>query len=58
MELTYFGALATNGFDDISHYLRANLLINVCTLYQTTSDTLVHRELPEPGAGQLGSRRG
>ena len=39
MELTYYGALATNGFDDISHYLRANLLINVCTLYQTTPDS-------------------
>jgi hypothetical protein len=39
MDLVYNGALATNGFDDISHYLRANLLINLCTAYQLQPDS-------------------
>jgi ABC-type transporter Mla subunit MlaD len=32
----YYVALATNGFDSLSHYLRAGLVTNTCTEYATT----------------------
>jgi ABC-type transporter Mla subunit MlaD len=33
----YYVALATNGFDSLSHYLRAALVTNTCTAYATAS---------------------
>jgi ABC-type transporter Mla subunit MlaD len=35
MNYIFFQVLAVNGFDDISHYLRAGLLVNVCSAYVT-----------------------
>jgi hypothetical protein len=33
MEFVYFSMTAINGFDDIGHYLRAALVVNLCTPY-------------------------
>jgi ABC-type transporter Mla subunit MlaD len=35
MDLTFYNTAAINGFDDVSHYLRSTLLINLCTDYAT-----------------------
>jgi ABC-type transporter Mla subunit MlaD len=37
MNYIFFQMTAINGFDEISHYLRASLLVNVCSAYATTS---------------------
>jgi hypothetical protein len=37
MNYIFFQMTAINGFDDISHYLRASLLVNVCSTYSTTA---------------------
>jgi ABC-type transporter Mla subunit MlaD len=34
-DFVYYVALATNGFDSLSHYLRAGLVTNTCTEYAT-----------------------
>jgi ABC-type transporter Mla subunit MlaD len=36
-DFVYYVALATNGFDSLSHYLRAGLVTNTCTEYATVS---------------------
>jgi ABC-type transporter Mla subunit MlaD len=36
MNYIFFQMTAINGFDEISHYLRASLLVNVCSAYVTT----------------------
>ena len=36
MNYIFFQMTAVNGFDEISHYLRASLLVNVCSTYVTT----------------------
>jgi ABC-type transporter Mla subunit MlaD len=36
MNYVFFQMTAINGFDEISHYLRAALLVNVCSTYVTT----------------------
>jgi ABC-type transporter Mla subunit MlaD len=36
MNYIFFQMTAINGFDEISHYLRAALLVNVCSTYVTT----------------------
>src|SRR4051794_4936476 len=36
MNYVFFQMTAINGFDEISHYLRASLLVNVCSTYVTT----------------------
>jgi phospholipid/cholesterol/gamma-HCH transport system substrate-binding protein len=36
MNYIFFQMTAINGFDEISHYLRASLLVNVCSSYVTT----------------------
>jgi ABC-type transporter Mla subunit MlaD len=36
MNYIFFQVTAINGFDEISHYLRASLLVNVCSTYVTT----------------------
>ena len=33
MDLIFYSALSINGFDEIGHYLRAGLLVNLCTSY-------------------------
>ena len=33
MDFLYFGTLSVNGFDEISHYLRAGLVVNTCSNY-------------------------
>jgi ABC-type transporter Mla subunit MlaD len=35
MDLFYYQAAATNGFDEFGHYLRARLLVNNCSDYKT-----------------------
>jgi hypothetical protein len=35
MDYIFFQTTAVNGFDGISHYLRAELLTNLCSLYTT-----------------------
>jgi hypothetical protein len=35
MNYIFFQMTAINGFDEISHYLRASLLVNVCSTYVT-----------------------
>ena len=37
MNYIFFQMTAINGFDEISHYLRASLLVNVCSTYVTTT---------------------
>jgi ABC-type transporter Mla subunit MlaD len=37
MNYIFFQMTAVNGFDEISHYLRAALLVNVCSTYVTTA---------------------
>jgi ABC-type transporter Mla subunit MlaD len=37
MNYIFFQMTAINGFDEISHYLRASLLVNVCSSYSTSS---------------------
>jgi ABC-type transporter Mla subunit MlaD len=36
-DFVYYVALATNGFDSLSHYLRAGLVTNTCTEYATVN---------------------
>jgi virulence factor Mce-like protein len=36
MDYLFFQMLAVNGFDGISHYLRAGLITNLCSTYSTT----------------------
>jgi phospholipid/cholesterol/gamma-HCH transport system substrate-binding protein len=36
MNYIFFQMTAINGFDEISHYLRASLLVNTCSTYATT----------------------
>ena len=36
-DFVYYVALATNGFDSLSHYLRAGLVTNTCTEYATVA---------------------
>ena len=33
MDFLFFGVTAINGFDGISHYLRAGLIVNTCSIY-------------------------
>jgi ABC-type transporter Mla subunit MlaD len=56
MDLIYFGALSTNGFDDISHYLRTSLLINLCTSYQVVPDAGCTANFKEPTTGSSAAR--
>jgi hypothetical protein len=44
MNYIFFQMTAINGFDEISHYLRASLLVNTCSTYTTSG------ELPGCGA--------
>jgi ABC-type transporter Mla subunit MlaD len=37
MNYIFFQMTAINGFDEISHYLRASLLVNVCSTYVTAA---------------------
>jgi ABC-type transporter Mla subunit MlaD len=37
MDYIFFQMTAINGFDEISHYLRAALLVNTCSSYSTTA---------------------
>jgi phospholipid/cholesterol/gamma-HCH transport system substrate-binding protein len=37
MNFIFFSMTSVNGFDEISHYLRASLLVNVCSTYVTAS---------------------
>jgi ABC-type transporter Mla subunit MlaD len=37
MNYIFFQMTAINGFDEISHYLRASLLVNVCSTYVTVA---------------------
>ena len=39
MNYIFFQMTAINGFDEISHYLRASLLVNTCTLYASAGET-------------------
>jgi ABC-type transporter Mla subunit MlaD len=39
MNYIFFQMTAINGFDEISHYLRASLLVNTCSTYATTGET-------------------
>jgi virulence factor Mce-like protein len=36
MNYLFYSMLAVNGFDSVSHYLRAGLVTNVCSFYATT----------------------
>ena len=36
-DLVYYGGLATNGFDENGHYLRAGLVTGLCSTYATTT---------------------
>ncbi|HEX6714207.1 MAG TPA: hypothetical protein VF066_12515, partial [Thermoleophilaceae bacterium] len=38
MDYIFFQMTAINGFDEISHYLRASLLVNVCSTYVTQGE--------------------
>jgi ABC-type transporter Mla subunit MlaD len=38
MNYIFFQMTAINGFDEISHYLRASLLVNVCSTYVTQGE--------------------
>jgi virulence factor Mce-like protein len=39
MDFIFFSALGVNGFDGISHYLRAALITNLCSSYATNPQT-------------------
>ncbi len=36
LDFVFFGVTAINGYDDIGHYLRAALLVNLCSTYAIT----------------------
>lgn len=38
MDFLYYGAASTNGFDATGHYLRAQLLVNLCSTYNATAN--------------------
>jgi ABC-type transporter Mla subunit MlaD len=38
MEFLYYSVSATNGFDSLGHYLRAILIVNLCSTYNTVND--------------------
>jgi hypothetical protein len=37
MDYIFFQVAAVNGFDSVSHYLRAGLIVNTCTQYALTN---------------------
>jgi phospholipid/cholesterol/gamma-HCH transport system substrate-binding protein len=39
MDLLYYITLSTNGFDEIGHYLRNNLIVTICSGYAITPTT-------------------
>jgi phospholipid/cholesterol/gamma-HCH transport system substrate-binding protein len=62
MDFIYYGVAATNGYDTFGHYLRAELLTNLCTRYTIQTDpkcdanfnrpedTATSRSVSDPGA--------
>jgi len=38
LDYAFYQTTAINGFDAVGHYLRASLIVNLCSTYQTTAD--------------------
>ncbi|MFL5826182.1 MAG: MlaD family protein [Thermoleophilaceae bacterium] len=57
MKLVFFGTTSINGFDEISHFLRAGLIVNTCASYAATapvtgcSSTFTPNKVKAAGAG-------
>ena len=57
MDYLFFQTLAINGFDGIGHYLRANLLVNLCSTYAIAPATGCNSNFKTTKAVGRGSRR-
>ena len=38
MDFLYYGVASSNGYDATGHYLRAQLLVNLCSTYNATAN--------------------
>jgi phospholipid/cholesterol/gamma-HCH transport system substrate-binding protein len=55
LDYIFFQMTAINGFDGVSHYLRANLLVNLCSTYAVTPTTGCNANFSETRATSAGS---
>jgi phospholipid/cholesterol/gamma-HCH transport system substrate-binding protein len=57
VDFLFYGTTAVNGFDGISHYLRAALIVNLCSSYVTAPVTGCTANFTETKAAGASSRR-
>jgi phospholipid/cholesterol/gamma-HCH transport system substrate-binding protein len=58
MDYIFFQMTAINGFDSIGHYLRAGLIVNVCSTYVTTATAGCEAHFTKTESVQGGSAAG
>jgi len=51
LDFVYYQVAATNGFDALGHYLRANLLVNTCSTYRTEPQSGCSANFRQPDDG-------
>jgi ABC-type transporter Mla subunit MlaD len=56
MDYIFYQVAAINGFDAAGHYLRAQLLVNICSLYAVTPDPSCTAKFAEPAATRTTAR--
>ncbi len=56
MDYLFYQVAAINGFDQFGHYLRAQLLVNLCSLYATTVDETCRANFQRPDSGTRAAR--
>ena len=54
MDYIFYTMTAINGFDGVSHYLRAALIVNTCSTYGTVQDPQLPGQLPDSRQRQHG----
>jgi ABC-type transporter Mla subunit MlaD len=58
MDYIFFQVTAINGFDGVSHYLRAGLLANLCSAYATTPAGGCNANFTSNGNGKVSAKTG
>ena len=56
MDYAFYQVAAVNGFDQFGHYLRAQLLVNLCSQYATTPDPSCLSKFTKSGANARSAR--
>ena len=58
MDFIYYSTLSINGFDSVSHFLRAGLIVNTCSTYTVTpQDECLSKFAPVAGATSAADER-